>query len=99
MSSYTALLLLKAKKELSEAFLWYEDKQTGLGGRFANEIFTKLSEIENNPDRHPIKIKNLREVKIAVFPYLIIYRINKSTKQLIVVSIFHVKRNPLRKTR
>lgn len=97
--SYTALLLLKAKKELSDAFLWYEDKQTGLGERFANEIFTKLSEIENNPDRYPIKTKNLREVKIAVFPYLLIYRMNKSTKQVIVVSIFHVKRNPLRKAR
>ena len=28
--SYTALLLLKAKKELSDSFLWYEDKQKGL---------------------------------------------------------------------
>lgn len=97
--SYTALLLLKAKKELSDAFLWYEDKQKGLGERFANEIFTKLAEIENYPDRHPIKIKNLREARIAVFPYLLIYRINNSIKQVIVVSIFHVKRNPLRKTR
>jgi len=97
--SYTSLLLLKAKKELSDAFLWYEDKQIGLGERFANEIFTKLEELENYPDRYPAKIKNYREVKIAVFPYLLIYRINNSTKQVIVVSIFHVKRNPLKKIR
>ncbi len=95
--SHTALLLAKAKKELSDAFLWYEDRQNGLGERFANEVFTKLSEIENNPDRYPIKVKNLREVRMAAFPYLLIYRMNKSTKQVIVVSIFHVKRNPLRK--
>ena len=66
--SYTALLLLKAKKELSDAFLWYEDKQIGLGERFANEIFIKLAEIENYPGRYPIKVKNLREVRGSSFP-------------------------------
>ncbi len=97
--SYTALLLSKAKKELGDAYLWYEDKQNGLGEKFANEVFNKLSEIENYPDRYPIKIKSFREARIAVFPYLLIYRINKSTSQIIVISIFHVKRNPLRKLR
>lgn len=95
--SHTTLLLVKARKELSDAFLWYEDKQPGLGDRFANEVFNKLAEIESHPDRYPIKIKNLREVRIAVFPYLVIYRIEKLKKQVIVVSIFHIKRNPVKK--
>jgi plasmid stabilization system protein ParE len=97
--SYTALLLLKARKELSDTFLWYEDKQKGLGERFANQVFNKLTEIENFPDRYPVKVKNLRETRIAVFPYLLIYRLNNSARQVVVVSIFHIKRNPLKKTR
>jgi len=97
--NYTSHLRLKAKKELSDAFLWYEDKQEGLGERFANEIFNKFTEIEMYPDRYAIKIQNLRKSGCQFFSYLIIYRINNSTKQVIVISIFHVKRNLMRKSR
>jgi len=41
--------------------------------------------------------KGFRETKINVFPYLIIYRIQKRKKIVAISSIFHTSRNPKKK--
>lgn len=95
--SYTVLLLSKARRELAAAFQWYEERQSGLGDRFAEAVMHKLSLIEKEPTRYPKRIKNYREAVVPVFPYLIVYRIHRQRKVIAVVSIFHSKQNPAKK--
>ena len=95
--SYTTILLARAKNELLEAWIWYEERQTGLGDKFKNEVYKRIHEIEEQLTKYKERIKPYRETTIKIFPYLIIYRINKKEKLVIVSSIFHGKRNPKKK--
>ncbi len=91
---YKAILQPRAIKELLEAWMWYEEKQVGLGERFENEVYKSLKEVEQHPKRYPEKIKFFRAKKIKTFPYLVIYRIEEKEKLIFASSIFHTSRNP-----
>ncbi len=96
--SYTVDLLFKARQEIFEGWKWYEGEQPGLGDRFEDEVFRKIALIATNPLHYPIK-KGTHEVITDTFPYLIVYRINKSRKLIMIVSVFHTSRNPKKKRR
>ncbi len=77
-----------------DAWIWYEDKQSGLGDRFLNEVYKRIEAIEQHPERYAERKKRFHETKIKTFPYLIIYRIEKEDEFVIIASIFHTSRNP-----
>src|SRR3954470_12820149 len=97
--SYKHILLVRARNELLDAWIWYEERQEGLGDRFKNEAYKRIHEIEQHPERYPERAKFYRETMIKTFPYLIIYQIDKKEKLVIVSSIFHGRRNPKKKYR
>ena len=92
--SRNSIFLLRARQELMKAWEWYEDRQPNLGARFQGEVYKQINLIEEHPKRYPKRRKNYRETKVAVFPYLIIYRLDERSDQVIIVSIFHTSRNP-----
>jgi plasmid stabilization system protein ParE len=94
---YNIELLLRARLELLEAWEWYEDKQIGLGDRFKEQVYRCIRLIEKYPERYPERKKNYMEASVKIFPYLIIYRIHKRKKIIVVVSVFHTRRNPRKK--
>ena len=96
--SYTVDLSLKARLELFEARLWYEEQQQGLGKRLKDDVFRKIDLIQNNPLHYPLK-NGLREAETDVFLYLIVYKIVKSKNLIFIVSVFHMKQHPKKKKR
>lgn len=97
--SYTAQLLSKSRKELADGWRWYEERQQGLGDRFVNTVLEKVSQMDQTPNCYPKRIRQYHEALVPVFPYLIIYRISNPKKMVIIISIFHAKRNPSKKLR
>lgn len=97
--SYISAFSTRAQKEIAEAWEWYEDRQPGLGDRFTSEVKKRIKEIEQNPKRYAEKISPYRETRTKVFPYLIVYRIKEKQKVIVIVSIFHGYRDPLKKYR
>jgi len=95
--SYASNLSDRARKEISEAWAWYEDRLPGLGDRFTEAIFKKIKQIESEPTKGLQRKNAFREVLVKVFPYLIIYRIETKKKEIFVHSIFHTSRNPRKK--
>jgi len=95
--NYKVELLPRARREFLEAWDWYDDKWNGLGDRFAREVERKLLQIEKTPERYPERKSGFRETPIKVFPYLIIYRIQKRKRIVAISSIFHASRNPKKK--
>jgi|SRR5579863_240360 len=95
--TYKIEVLPRARRELMEAWDWYDDRWTGLGDRFVQEIERKLKQIEKTPERYAERRKGFRETKVKIFSYLIIYRIQKRKKIVVVSSIFHTSRNPRKK--
>lgn len=95
--SYSVIFLARAQRELLEAWEWYEDRQAGLGDRFRNKVMERIHNITQHPERYPLRNKGFREVLIEVFPYLVIYRIDKNKNTIAIASIFHTSQNPKRK--
>jgi hypothetical protein len=90
--SYKHIFLERARNELLDAWIWYEERQEGLGDglrmKFTN-VFMKLNNILNVT----LNEKNLiGKTMIKTFPYLIIYRIDKKDTLIIISSIFHGKK-------
>lgn len=94
---YSTEFLLKARIELLEAWEWYEDKQPGLGDKFKQHVYSCLRIIEQHPNRYPERKKYYREALVKIFPYLVIYRIDKKQKRIAIISVFHNSRRPKKK--
>ena len=48
----------EAEADLAEGFDWYEERRSGLGEEFLNEVQTRLRKIEENPLRHAVVYRN-----------------------------------------
>ena len=95
--AYSTILSTRALKEITEAWNWYEDRQAGLGDLFLKEVRARMEKIEQTPERYPTRYRSYKETPIQIFPFLIIYRINKRKKLIRIVSIFHTSLNPKKK--
>jgi hypothetical protein len=95
--AYTAILSTRAQKEIIESWNWYEERQQGLGDRFLNEVIKSIHSIEQDPESYGTKYKSYKETSINIFPFLIIYIINKRKNLVKVISIFHTSLNQKKK--
>lgn len=94
---YSYLQLGKAQNEILDAWEWYENKQIGLGDRFKQEVENKIKSIINNPLKYPLKGK-YHEAQTDIFPYLIVFDIDKINNLILIVSVFHMSRHPNNKS-
>ncbi len=61
---------------------------------------TKDEEIILHPEAYGSRSnKTFREAKVEFFPYLIVYKIKKRTKEIYISSIYHTKKHPRKKYR
>ena len=82
---------------MAASWLWYEEREQGLGDRLFTAVMQKLNAIVENPDIFSEKHKPYREAKVSVFPFVIVYKVYKRKKLVEAVSVFHTSRNPKRK--
>ena len=94
---YLIIFSSRVQKEIIKSWEWYEERQPGLGDRFVKEVLTKIRLIDQLPERYPTRYKSYKEAPIAVFPFLIIYRLNTRKKVIRIVSVFHTSLNPKKK--
>ena len=96
-TGYLTIFSSRVQKEIAKSWEWYEERQPGLGNRFVKEVLAKIKLIELHPERYPARHKSYKESPIAVFPFLIIYRLNARKKIIRIVSVFHTSLNPKKK--
>ncbi len=95
--SFTIQISEDADREWTEAAVWYKGQQSGLGNRFIEMVERKLELIAKYPKRYSKRKGNFREALVHIFPYIIVYSFYNKDDVIIVSSIFHASRNPLRK--
>lgn len=71
--------------DLDSAFEWYEEQKPGLGRRFLASVNDSFDNIAEFPEIYALRWKNLRSCRIAVFPYLILFRILDAEIEVIAV--------------
>lgn len=82
-----------ARAEFDGAALWYEERQLGLGLRFALEIDRVVGLAAANPERFPVKHRDIRCMQARRFPYSVFYRVEAD--RIVVLAVFHARRNPV----
>jgi plasmid stabilization system protein ParE len=87
----------RALNELDKIFDYYESCEIGLGTRFFSSVDKKIIQISNFPNSGVVKKNNYRETYLNTFPLANIYKYDKVKIQIIITSVFHFKRNPLKK--
>lgn len=91
---YDVIILQPAKFDISEAAIWYNSKQKGLGRRFLNEVRNKVIFIRENPLATEIRYDETRCAVLKVFPFMIHYIIDEENKTIVVAAVFHTSLNP-----
>ncbi|HVD99646.1 MAG TPA: type II toxin-antitoxin system RelE/ParE family toxin [Cytophagaceae bacterium] len=86
-----------ASLELEEAIHWYDNKVKGLGEQFLKEIQRSLNSVEKNPELFAKKKRDYRVAHVRKFPFVLVYKIDTEKELVVVLSIFHTKRNPAKK--
>lgn len=89
---YSLSLTQAAKLDVQEAWLWYEEKQSGLGDDFISSLDSTISIIIQNPFLFEVKFEGLRVAPTKRFPFRVIYYLEDT--QIGVIAVFHTSRNP-----
>ena len=92
--NYKIIISVSAKTDIKEHAQWYNKQQKGLGKRFSQSIKACVRTIQLHPESFQIRYKNNRVGIPDKFPYLIIYNINKDSKTIRIIAIYHSSQNP-----
>jgi len=85
-------ILPQAELDVSDAAAWYEQRRTGLGDEFLDELDSVLRRVIKDPFQFP-KIKNqIRRALLRRFPYSVYFDVTGETLELIAV--LHLRRDP-----
>ena len=93
----TIALIFKAQaqQDIIDAAKWYETQRSGLGEEFLHAVLKESDHIRVYPFAYPKKYKDIRELVMKKFPYLILYRIEEDL--VYVHAIFNSHQNPGKK--
>jgi plasmid stabilization system protein ParE len=90
--SLPLVLRPEATLDLQTARDWYEQRQAGLGAKFATRATAALDAIERFPELNAVVWQDVRVAAIRRYPYVIYYRV--LTDRIEVFAILHARRDP-----
>jgi plasmid stabilization system protein ParE len=90
----TAIILDDAEDDLERAFDYYQHEQTGLGVEFVDEFRRGLERILQHPHAWQPLDDIYRRYRLHRFPYGIVYRVDNSTNQIVIVTVMHLSQRP-----
>lgn len=88
----TVEFVKEAAHELTQAALWYEEKDSGLGKRLRDDVYHVVRRIAEDPLLWPERRGGYRRVNCPVFPYFVAYIIRE--EKIVVVAVAHARRKP-----
>ena len=95
--TYSYVLRPQAQNEYEDSFIWYLDRSLSTAENFINQIQNTFDLLCENPFLGKCTYRNVYELRVKKFPFNIVYFIEEANNQIVVVSIFHDKRNPKKK--
>jgi len=96
---YEYILHPLAQQEYEHSINWYSKRSFKAAANFVTNMESAISAIRLNPHQFRNEYKNFREIGIKKYPFSIIYSIDESIKSVLIMSVFHHKKNPKKKYR
>lgn len=91
---YKPVITSIASKDIRDNAQWYNIKQKGLGKRFTKTIRNKIKFACTNPYMYAVRYKDIRAISLQKFPFLILYYIKKTYKEIVVIAVFNTNKDP-----
>jgi plasmid stabilization system protein ParE len=95
--SYGIAYQPRAIADYEEAVAWYRDKSKQASENFEAAVEERIAVLKEDPHRYRKTYKQFHGVALKKYPYSIVYLINEKTKQVVISSICHHRRNPKKK--
>ncbi len=95
--SYQYILHATAQKDYEDALKWYAERSLKATEKFIRSVDESLSLICEHPVRWRNEYKYFYELGVKKFPYTIIYTIDTEQQLIIVISIYHHRRDSRKK--
>jgi plasmid stabilization system protein ParE len=84
--------LLLAEEEMIEAALFYQQRATGLGVDFLDDVQRTINAVRSHPGLGVRIGEQLRRALLQKFPYSLIYA--KEPEEIVIVAVAHQRRRP-----
>lgn len=91
--TFRAVIEEGAEREFAEAVDFYDEREPGLGQRFARDVRDVFREACKNPERFPLVTRLTRKAKILDWPYSFFYTIKKESAELVISPVWHGARD------
>lgn len=85
----------EADYDISAAVIWYHGRSPGLEDRFLSELDNALDYLQQRPHSFPLIAEDLRQISLAVFPYVIVYAFDG--KRVEVIRVFSPRQDEAKK--
>lgn len=95
MKGFTVVISPMAIVDVEQAVAYYEEKQIGVGTRFAVQLQNTFNSIKRNPFFGSVRYEDIRCAAIKKFPYLVHYHISKKELLVTIVAVYSTYKEPL----
>jgi plasmid stabilization system protein ParE len=86
------LILSAAERDVSDAFAWYENRQSGLGLEFLRAVDARIRTIQRTPEACGFIANPYRSAIVRRFPYVVLYTYRDNT--VTIYAVFHTSQDP-----
>lgn len=83
----------EAEAEFAEAVAFYNEREPGLGQRFACEVRDVFREVCRDPERFRLASRLTRKARVPGWPYSIYYAIKPQAGEIVISTVWHGARN------
>ncbi len=91
--SFVVKKLPVAEQDALDAAIWYEERQSGLGGEFLDEMDRAVRALSESALHNRIRFADVRRAVVARFKfYGIYYTVHQN--EVWILAIFHGRRHP-----
>lgn len=82
----------EAEADILQGYRSYNEKQSGLGARFLDEIEKSFDRIEPRPNQYQQVEPDIRRAVVHTFPYLVFYTV--SADLVHILAVIHGAQDP-----
>jgi plasmid stabilization system protein ParE len=86
------ILTPEADLDITEAYIWYERRRTGLGEEFLTAVDASIERIRRWPEMYAAVHEAYRRALTRRFPFALFYEYAEDT--ITVYAVFHTSRDP-----
>ncbi len=72
-----------AEADIEDGYGWYEERQSGLGRRFIEELDSTFLRVVENPGSYQEAVPAIRRAVTHTFPYLVFFTFNAQAAQIV----------------